>query len=155
MRCVYIDHTTEPVEALGGLHHRFVRDPPKLQVPGLLLHTCHRVEWYSKAEGSLPVPELASGKEIFGERAALSRLSKIASGVMSIVVGDSLVFRQVVEAGCRLERTSPARFTPRHGHICDQDILTQVIDANRAVEQCARDAGAWIDAMTGEVRQTP
>jgi glutamyl-tRNA reductase len=109
MRCVYMDHTTEAVEVLGGLHHRLVREPPELHVRGLLLHTCHRVEWYSAAEGDLPISELESGKELIGEREVLGRLSKIASGAMSIIAGDSLVFRQVVEAGSRLERTAPER----------------------------------------------
>ncbi len=106
MRYVYLDHTTEPLDVLGKLHGRLINDRSQLQVSGLLLHTCHRVEWCSAAGGAPPVPELASGTETLGARRALSRLSKIAAGVMSIIVGDRLVFNQVLEAGSQLDSTS-------------------------------------------------
>jgi glutamyl-tRNA reductase len=133
MYCVYLDHTSEPLKVLGRIHQRLAQHRREEPLPGLLLHTCHRVEWYSPVEGSLPEPELARGSRLVGEWEALRRLSKIASGVMSIVVGDSLVFRQVVEADDRLSGYSSMRgLVKRATTIADE--ARQMFDLSPIVE---------------------
>lgn len=109
MRCVYLDHTTSSVAALGLVHQRLVDAPPTDAHSGLLLHTCHRVEWYAGNEAEPPVPDLRDGATVLGRSQALSRLSQVASGARSLVVGDRLVLQQVIDAGARLPDDSIMR----------------------------------------------
>ncbi|WP_331765116.1 hypothetical protein [Nocardia sp. NBC_01388] len=78
---------------------------------GLLLHTCQRVEVYRAARP--PVKELGlvpavSARTVVGEAAA-RRLTEIAAGVRSELLGERFVLGQVEAAGRRLPATHPLK----------------------------------------------
>src|SRR5712691_2709420 len=95
-------HTRHAPRVLGSLHARLALAPPADAVAGLLLHTCHRVEWYSEGLQDPPIPELAGQSRLVGEAESLARLSQIAAGARSIIAGDRLVLQQVVQARGRV-----------------------------------------------------
>ncbi|MGW5922311.1 hypothetical protein ACWFPY_25265 [Nocardia fluminea] len=73
----------------------------------MFLHTCHRIEWYTeKADAYSPIAELNGASEIFGRINVTARLGQIAAGVKSLIVGDHLVFQQVLESGHRVAENS-------------------------------------------------
>lgn len=120
MRYVFMDHTTHPLGTLGALHLRLASTPPRHSADGFLLHTCHRAEWYTQRNWNVPIPELAARPRLRGEEAALIRLSQIAAGARSLVVGDGLVLRQVIDAGRRVTQTSLRRFVSQAVRIAEE-----------------------------------
>lgn len=105
--CVFADDTTHSLTALGRAHQALCADPPAVSPSGMLLHTCHRVEWYAVGSPAAPVAALASQPRTWGRRQALIRLAQIAAGTRSLVLGERFIHRQVLGAAGRLPSDHP------------------------------------------------
>lgn len=108
IQCAYIDATNRSWNQLGLIHDGLVAKPPEASPAGLLLHTCHRVEWFSVGAVAGPViPELCDGQRIFGLSPSMTRLAQIAAGTRSLIPGEQFVREQVRRAVARLGPEHP------------------------------------------------
>ncbi|MFF2747741.1 hypothetical protein ACFVVA_19585 [Kitasatospora sp. NPDC058048] len=109
--CAFNDVTTHSLEELGASIPRLDGVVGTDSPTGLLLHTCHRVEWY-EAEPAKAVTapfSIRLSRRIAGHEAAASRLARIAAGAMSLILGEQFVFQQVHSAFDRLPAGHPLR----------------------------------------------
>ncbi|MFJ1931609.1 hypothetical protein ACIPLC_15410 [Kitasatospora sp. NPDC086801] len=102
--CAFNDTTTHSLRELGAAFQQLDGAAGMGSMTGLLLRTCHRVEWYeaepaAAAAAVLPTP---LSRRLTGHEAAASRLARIAAGTMSLVLGEQFVFQQVHAAFERL-----------------------------------------------------
>lgn len=104
---VYADDTTHSLTVLGKAHQWLCATPPAPSKVGLLLHTCQRIEWYSRAQIVPPAVELLGHVSTPGARGALVRLAQIAAGSRSLIPGESFIHRQVYAAFTRLMPDHP------------------------------------------------
>ncbi|MFE2725646.1 hypothetical protein [Kitasatospora sp. NPDC059327] len=108
--CSFNDTTTHSVQELGAAFHLLEAGSVQDSPTGLLLRTCHRVEWYQAGSttAAAPVP-VRLCRTIIGHEAAASRLARIAAGTMSLILGEQFVFRQVHAVFERLPARHPLR----------------------------------------------
>lgn len=108
--CSFNDATTHSVQELGAAFHLLEAGSVQDSTTGLLLRTCHRVEWYQggPAAATLSLP-VRLCRTITGHEAAASRLARIAAGTMSLILGEQFVFQQVHSAFERLPASHPLR----------------------------------------------
>ncbi|MET8541564.1 hypothetical protein ABZW03_13060 [Kitasatospora sp. NPDC004799] len=105
--CAFNDATTHSLEELGAAFQRLDGVVGTDPTTGLLLRTCHRVEWY-EAEPAAEAPlAIRPSRRITGHEAAVSRLTRIAAGAMSLILGEQFVFQQVHAAFDRLPTGHP------------------------------------------------
>ncbi|MDT3399831.1 hypothetical protein RKE29_24865 [Streptomyces sp. B1866] len=104
---VFADDTTHSLPALGRIHQTLCAEQPALQLEGMLLHTCQRIEWYAVGSPASPVPVLDGRPCHQGSRAALARLAQIAAGTRSLVLGERFIHQQVRAAAGRLPADHP------------------------------------------------
>ncbi|MGN2636416.1 hypothetical protein ACTD5D_09540 [Nocardia takedensis] len=95
MRCAFIDTSVWPAHAIGAAHEQLAREFAS-GVEGFVLHTCQRVEVYTLDQ--TPVLPGPSG-QVIGRNSVARRLTEIAAGVRSQVLGERFVLRQVALAG--------------------------------------------------------
>ncbi|WTW98248.1 hypothetical protein OG216_35095 [Streptomycetaceae bacterium NBC_01309] len=74
---------------------------------GMLLHTCQRLEWYTVGGPATRLPALHDRPTVWGRRLALVRLTQIAAGTRSLVLGERFIHRQVLDAAGRLSSGHP------------------------------------------------
>ncbi|WP_030458510.1 hypothetical protein [Kitasatospora sp. NRRL B-11411] len=108
--CSFNDATTHTWEELGA-SFRPAESGSGGSTTGLLLQTCHRVEWYEAEPATAAVAPLPIrlARRITGHEAAASRLARIAAGTMSLILGEQFVFQQVRTAFDRLPGGHPLR----------------------------------------------
>ncbi|MBF6574106.1 Rossmann-fold NAD(P)-binding domain-containing protein [Nocardia farcinica] len=97
MRCAFIDTSLWPAQEIGAVHEQLAHE---IDCPaaGFILHTCQRVEVYTlTGHAALPGPAGA----VVGHAAVARRLTEIAAGVRSRVLGERFVLHQVAAAGQR------------------------------------------------------
>ncbi|MGF0320563.1 hypothetical protein [Nocardia fluminea] len=96
-----MDTTVWPAQAIGAAHEHLA-DELATNTTGFILHTCQRVEAYTLDRPAvLPDP---SG-EVIGRNSVARRLTEIAAGVRSQVLGERFVLQQVALAGATAEET--------------------------------------------------
>lgn len=120
MRYAFMDQTTHSMGTLGAIHLHLASTMHAKPKDGFLLHTCHRLEWYSDDAWGAPIPELAMRPQWRGASSALIRLSQIASGARSVVAGDTFVLRQVVDAGRLVEKPTLKAFVGEAVEMAEQ-----------------------------------
>lgn len=101
MRCAFVDTSIWPAQAIGADHERLARELAS-DITGFVLHTCQRVEVYTLDQP--PVLPGPSG-EVIGRNAVARRLTEIAAGVRSQVLGERFVLQQVALAGAAAGET--------------------------------------------------
>lgn len=104
LQCAYIDRTVSDLHAIAELHEQLSADPPARDGHSLVLHTCERAEAYSTG----PPPHdfvhrarrhlQASPTLLTDRRESLRRLTEIAAGVRSRLLGERFVYEQVRQA---------------------------------------------------------
>jgi glutamyl-tRNA reductase len=105
VNCSYVDHTVLAPRRIGEVHDRLSRASVSVaNKAGMLLHTCLRVEVYSYdaeiAQSTHPLREHAI--VVSANRAARRRLTEIAAGVRSELLGEQFVLKQVESAAASL-----------------------------------------------------
>ncbi|WP_404868460.1 hypothetical protein ACI1MP_10350 [Kitasatospora griseola] len=109
--CAFNDATTHSLEELGASFQQLEDAVGTASATGLLLRTCHRVEWYEAEPATVataPLP-IRLTRRITGHEAAVARLARIAAGTMSLILGEQFVFQQVHAAFDRLPADHPLR----------------------------------------------
>lgn len=92
-QCFYIDSSVSDVRQIGAIHRRMSSEF-SASPTSFVLHTCQRVELYST--DTLPPPQFPEDAGVVsGRPAVLRRLTEIATGVRSQVIGERFVLRQV------------------------------------------------------------
>jgi glutamyl-tRNA reductase len=105
---VYADTTTADSRSLGRVHELLTREPIRLDGDCLLVQTCQRVEVYWAGEA----PDLVSLQrtvDLSGRvetDAVLPRLTEIATGLRSELVGERFIHEQLRRARLHLEPDS-------------------------------------------------
>ncbi|MFD7447934.1 hypothetical protein [Kitasatospora sp. NPDC059827] len=109
--CAFNDATTNSLGELGASFQQLDGAVGTSSATGLLLRTCHRVEWYEAEPAMVATAPLSIrlSRRITGHDAAASRLTQIAAGTMSLILGEQLVFQQVHAAFDRLPIDHPLR----------------------------------------------
>ncbi|MFE4518879.1 hypothetical protein ACFRMQ_32380 [Kitasatospora sp. NPDC056783] len=107
--CAFSDATTHSLGELGAAFQQLDGAAGTESTTGLLLRTCHRVEWYEAAPTANAPIAFWLGRRITGHEAAASRLTHIATDVMSLILGEQFVFQQVRAAFNRLPAGHPLR----------------------------------------------
>ncbi|WP_326768782.1 hypothetical protein OG978_33425 [Streptomyces sp. NBC_01591] len=103
----FADDTTHSLAVLGQTHQELCTENLAPSANGMLLHTCHRVEWYAVGNSDSPVRILENRLRTTGRHEALTRLAQIAAGTRSMILGERFVQRQVHEAANRLGPDHP------------------------------------------------
>lgn len=97
--CSYLDASTHTHAELGERYARSFTAPAQSSPSGVLLSTCHRLEWYQALTGENGAgPLLPEARTVLGHRAVLTRLARIAAGTRSLILGERFIFDQVKAA---------------------------------------------------------
>ncbi|MFI9365596.1 hypothetical protein ACIG5E_31800 [Kitasatospora sp. NPDC053057] len=109
--CAYNDATTHSLGELGASFQQLEGVAGTDSTTGLLLRTCHRIEWYEAEPPMAATAPLSIrlSRRITGHQAAASRLAQIAAGTMSLILGEQFIFQQVHAAFDRLSADHPLR----------------------------------------------
>ncbi|MFF9212896.1 MULTISPECIES: hypothetical protein [unclassified Streptomyces] len=109
LHCAYHDSTTQSIDQLGQLHASALAAQPQQTATGALLHTCHRIEWYSAGPVDGDTPTLAGAQTLTGYRPVVDRIAQIAAGCRSLIPGDRFVQGQVASVFEALPDEHPLR----------------------------------------------
>jgi glutamyl-tRNA reductase len=128
LACTYVDRTVRDLQWIGSAHERAAEQGLRVR-NGFVLRTCERVEVYSAlgeaaSRSAHPLGDLAIG--LAAPEAVRRRLSEIAAGVSSRLLGERFIVGQVERAGRSLPQAHPL------GHVVAEAVRVarQVRDAH-------------------------
>lgn len=113
LACAYVDSTVRDVRWVGSAYERLCGTGAASRIrDGFLLRTCERVEVYTAlgstaSRSAHPFSDVAV--EVGGAVAVRRRLTEIAAGASSRLLGERFIAGQVERAGRRLPATHPLR----------------------------------------------